>query len=348
MTSWIVVAKLLTGGLQYCMFKIVFKYRCAAPGEEEEEFKSHVFLTFVTCFAMLVVIAPFFYQEIYNRRALGIKPTYPYTRRAHLLTIMPAILEVTGMLVSLTANTVLDASVMVLLKSIRIPVSAFMNKYIVGRSLHLYQKAAVFITILGIIPVMCSETFKDKSSEAPTISPYVAFIMVAVAEVFKGIRYVYEERLIKIEKLSSEFLVFMQSLIDTLISIGFIVVYHLIGQENWFGTWGKLSNSPGLWLLLIFQILLTGFHNYTSTLITEKLSSLHNVLISQGRVVVTAVFMIIIERFFRCMGEKLGWNTAINSIGYVLFVLAALLYNGNVRLPWKQCYPEEDKMVSVS
>ena len=335
------------------MFKIVTRYPCTRDDGKEEQFGSNVFLTFVTCFAMLVVIAPFFYKELreYNqdRKLQGLSSAYPYPLRSHLLTILPALLEVSGLIIALTANMVLDASVMVLLKSIRIPVSAFMNKYIIGKALHRYQVAAVVITILGVIPVMASTWMKDVGNEEKEvsrgISSSVAIAMVATAEVFKGIRYVYEERLIKIEKLSSEFLVFMQSIIDTLVSIVFIVVAHNVSNklvhEDWYNTWTKLSGAPGLWALLFVKIALVGFHNYTSTLITEKLSSLHNVLISQGRVVVTAVFMALIELCFAGMGEKVGLHTAINTIGYVFFIAAALIYSGSVKLPWSSCYPEE-------
>lgn len=347
----IVTAKLLTGGLQYCMFKFILKHKCdAGDGQGLKEFGNHVFLTFVTCLAMFVVVAPFFYKELKdynrNRHTQGLRPSYPYSLRAHLLTITPALLEVTGLMVSLTANKVLDATVMILLKSIRIPVSAIMNKFIVGRALKPYQITAVVITILGLAPVVYSENLKPHKPTSDdsilSISPHVAIGLVAIAEIFKGVRYVYEERLIKIEKLSSEFLVFMQSLIDTVVSIGFVAIAHYWGVESWTGTWKMLCSSWGLWVLLVLMIALVGFHNYTSTLITENMSSLHNVLISQGRVVVTMVFMVIIELFLPGMGEKLGYHTVFDSMAWALFIVAALVYNGNVVLPWSQCYPVEE------
>jgi len=51
-TAWIVVAKLLTGGLQYCMFKVVIRDPCTRDDGQEERFGSNIFVTFVTWFAM--------------------------------------------------------------------------------------------------------------------------------------------------------------------------------------------------------------------------------------------------------------------------------------------------------
>ena len=191
----IVTIKLLTGGLQYVVFKMLLHYHCDDGTGVEKEFKKTYFLGVVTFFAMLLLVIPYFYAEIRDhnasRKLAGLPPSYPYATRAHLLTVFPAILEVVGVLLSFEANKSLGATTMLLLKSLRIPVSALMTKFFVGRSQHAYQWLAVGITIMGLIPVGMAESAESKKASGPVDTQALISVgLIVICEVLKGVRYV--------------------------------------------------------------------------------------------------------------------------------------------------------------
>ena len=348
----VILIKVLTGGLQYVVFKAIIHWECenvegkvGADGKViMQEFRKSYFLSLVSFFAMLLLIVPYFFKEIrdyYTSRK----------QRAHLLTIFPGLLEVTGVVLSFFANQSLNATTMLLLKSLRIPISAFMTKVLVGRSQKAYQWLAVAITLMALVPIGLAESAeKKKSSDSPIdVMTMVSLGLIVLSEITKGVRYVYEEKLIKLEKMSTEFVVFMESVVGLIVCIFIVIAVNFIpgtdGKpvEDAYETWVFLKNSVPLQVMLVLNIFLCGIHHYTTTLITEYLSSVHSVLISQLRPIVTFVVCVLIHYTSgHKSGEEITPWTSLKVFGFALSILAALLYNGNVRAPCDSCYPIED------
>jgi hypothetical protein len=348
----IVTIKTITGGLQYVIFKLMLDWECCDSNGVCQKFRKNYFLTFVTFLSMLLLIVPYYYAEVRDfnasRKIAGQPSSYPYNLRSHLLTVFPAILEVAGVLLSFEANNTIGATTMLLLKSLRIPVSAFLTKFLVGRAQKRYQWLAVGITMIGLIPVGMSESH-GKSRAADFTKTIISIGLIVVSEILKGIRYVYEEKLIKLEKISSEFLVFMESIIGLFIaSIVLISVNYMETdgnpRESLAVTWSQISSNLALQLMLPANILLVGTHNYATTLITEHLSSIHNVLISQFRTIVSFAVCVMIHYWISPnYGEDINLFTPLKVLGFGLFIYAALLYNGNVKVPFQACYPVEEQ-----
>ena len=359
----VILIKVLTGGLQYVIFKAIMHWQCddinGAVGPDgkviQHDFEKNYFLSLVSFFSMLLLIVPYFYKEIKDhyasRKEKGLVASYPYSMRAHLLTIFPGVLEVAGVLLSFYANKSLNATTMLLLKSLRIPISALMTKFLVGRSQKAYQWLAVAITIVALVPIGLAESAeKKKSSDDPIdVKTMISLGLLVLSEVTKGIRYVYEEKLIKLEKMSTEFVVFMESVVGLFICVFIVIAVHFIpsgnGQpvEDAYETYVYIKSSVPLQIMLVANIILCGVHHYTTTLITEYLSSVHSVLISQLRPIVT--FVVCVGIYYitgHKSGEAITAWTALKVFGFALSVLAALLYNGNVRAPCDSCYPIED------
>lgn len=352
----IVIIKLLTGGLQYVVFKMLLHYHCDDGTGTVKEFNKNYFLGVVTFFAMLLLVIPYFYAEVRDhnasRKLAGLPPSYPYGTRAHLLTVFPALLEVVGVLLSFEANKKLGATTMLLLKSLRIPVSAVMTKFFVGRSQRAYQWLAVAITIMGLVPVGMAESAESKKESGPVdVRALISVGLIVICEFLKGIRYVYEEKLIKIEKISSEFLVFMESVIGLVVAIIVMIAVNYIPlgenggpKESLAETWAMLYGSTAIQVLLAINIVLVGVHNYSTTLITQYTSSVFNVLISQFRALVTFIASVLVHYCYDPLfGEEFTVYTPLKFVGYVMFIVAALLYNGNVRAPCDSCYPIDER-----
>ena len=364
-TAIVVTIKLVTGAFQYILNKIITDYKavglqdnsCVENGaklDAPRKFGKSFFNTVVIFLSMLLVVLPFFLSELrkFNaaRRVAGLPPAHPYNRRAYWLTFLPSILDVIAVAFSMAATKGIAAVATILLKSLRIPVSALMTKTILGKSQKPYQWAGVVVTLLGLVPVgFASQMRAGKDYDPVTIPLWLCLIFTVLGELLRGFRYVYEEKLIKTEKMSAEFVVFMESLIGFVVAIFMVLIAHLIpgnncGRvENMHDTFAMLKNESALIALFASNFLLIGIHNYSTTLITKHLTSMHNMIISQARVIVAWLPSVAVHYIWkgRIKGEEIDYYTFFDFAGFVILALGAFVYNGSVKLPWERCYPAE-------
>jgi Nucleotide-sugar transporter len=207
----IIATKILTGGVQYALCKVILDWKVPDDDGSIGKFGKNIFMAVVTFFAMLLVIAPYFYKEVADfnasRKLAGQTPSYPYSKRAHILCIIPGILEAASILLSTWSNKTLSATTVLLLKSLKIPVTALMTVFYMKRPLKVYHWAAVAITILGVIPIGLAESMERECGQDKEQAMWLLGLsigMIVLSEVIKGVRGVLEEKLIQVEKLSTE------------------------------------------------------------------------------------------------------------------------------------------------
>ena len=366
-TAIAVTVKLVVGGLQYVVTKLCLDWEVQGMGDKPEKFKKDGFLTAVTFLSMLLLILPFFIKELTNHRAkqreAGLVATHPYSLRDYGLTLMPAVLDVVAVAMSMKANKSLNATVMILLKSTRIIVTAFLTRFVLRKPQQLYQWFGVFVTIVGLLPVCLANYFREGENEdkkeKQSMDFTLALSIVLVAEILRGIRYVYEERLMKINKLSAEFVVFMESLVGFIFSVIFMIGAHfwiIEGKESNYGrlenmedTFTMLGNSWSLWLLIIAHFSLVGIANYSTTLVSKYLSSTLNAIISQARTVVVWLPMILLSNLgpkkadgHGKYGEPLDRWSTLEILGFIFLAISTFVYSGKLKLPLPWCYPEDE------
>jgi drug/metabolite transporter (DMT)-like permease len=398
-----VAVKLLVGGLQYVVLKVCLDWpsrglpvdECADRDslEERHPFGKNFLIGAITFASMLAVILPYFYAECRDfsrsRQLSGLPPKHPYSRRAYMLTLTPAVLDVAAVVLSLAANKSIPATTMIILKSMRIIISAFLSKFILHKAQQPYQWMGVLITTLGLIPIFVVDFLrsadekeaeaaykkhigmaedKDKSSNA------IAFVFVIVAELMRAIRYLLEERLMKMESLSAEFVVYMESLVGLVISVAIMFMAHGITAksvakncgrvENLSDTWAMLKNEWVLWVLLTCHFVFVGVSNYATTLVTKYTSSVLNAILSQARTIVvwlpSVILGFVAERESEFtdhngkyhpgvarFGEPFDKFVPLVFLGFFVVTAGAMVYSGHIRIPGTRCQPEPKKPKTV-
>ena len=127
-----------------------------------------------------------------------------------------------------------------------------------------------------------------------------------------------------------------------------MLISNSIGRENLSETIYMLSHSPPVQWLLLATILSSGICNIAGAFITKYLSSVHNAIVSELRVVLVWVPNII--RYFldkknaqaedrSVKGEPLDWFSILKVIGFATLITGAYVYNGNIKLPFYRLYP---------
>lgn len=281
-----VITKLTTGGLQYVVIKTILDFEGSGlpdsecPGRTDKTYKFHknFFSSAVIFLSMLLIVLPFFIDECrkYNasRKLSGLPPAHPYGRRAYWLSLLPGILDIVAVELTMTANKALGAVTMLLLKSLRIVVAAVLTRFILYKPQKPYQWLGVAVTLLGLIPVgFASENRKkeeallkpkNKKNDSENNDVLISLLLVLIGEILRGLRYVYEEKLIKVEKMSAEFVVYTESLIGFVVASVALWVAHMIpgkncgSRENLYDTIAFLNNSPVLYVLFVVNFFLVG------------------------------------------------------------------------------------------
>jgi drug/metabolite transporter (DMT)-like permease len=353
-----VFVKLFLGAAQYILLKDLFHYEVGG-----KEFNRTYFVTFATFAAMVLTSLPLGYGEVLK----CFSPEAPtetsnvYSLRGALLTSIPGFLDFLALQISYEASLTLAASVVVLLKATRVIFTASLTSFILKKSQKPYQWVGIVITILGVVPIAGESLLraksggKQKSSEAVMI----ALALILAAELFRAIRFVYEERLLKKERLSPSFMVLMESCFGLGFATASWFFADFVGFESISETFSMLRQSGPLQGILITAVLAAGICNIAGAFITKYLSSVHNALVSELRVVF--VWLPNVIRYFidkedaalenrSPKGEPLDWFSTLKVAGFGILILGAYVYNGNVRLSCSRLYPvepTEDKPLAV-
>ena len=399
-----VAVKLLVGGLQYVVLKVCLDWpsqglsgdECKGVEEgEKKAFKKNFLFGVITFASMLFVILPYFYKECRDfarsRQLSGLPAKHPYSRRAYMLTMTPAVLDVVAVILSLYSNKFIPATTMIILKSMRIVISAFLSKFILHKAQMPYQWMGVLITTLGLLPIFIVDFLRHNEEDAAKKAYFkhmgkadkkdkegsasMAYVLVIIAEFMRAIRYLLEERLMKMESMSAEFVVYMESLVGFVISLLAMIGAHYITapslakncgrMEHMGDTWAMMKSEWMLWLLLSLHFVFVGVSNYATTLVTKYTSSVLNSILSQARTIVVWLPCVILgfvaEREYAFtdldgnyhpgnakFGEPFDRWVPLVFVGFGVVTCGALVYSGDLKLPGNRCQPEPKKPKKVS
>jgi hypothetical protein len=224
-----------------------------------------------------------------------------------------------------------------------------------------YQWVGIIVTVLGVLPIAGESLGRASSKSSCHGSPstdkvLISLALILLAELCRAIRFVFEERLLKHERLTPSFMVLMESCFGLVFASASWLVADVLGWELIDQTLSMLRNSATLQGLVITAVLAAGICNIAGAFITKYLSSVHNALVSELRVVFVWIPNVI---YYFCdkaeaeeenrapHGEPLdGWS-ALKIVGFAILISGAYVYNGSIRLPCSRLYPEQPAPLSA-
>ena len=357
-----VFVKVGLGSIQYIFMKDLLHTKSQIADGSTQEFDNRAwFLTFATFVAMFLCslpVVPMEYRKYQSKqRDESGALVNMYSMRLFLYTFLPAGLDFAALVLTYRTNAYLLSSVMVLLKGSRAVFTAGMTSTVLKRKQTGYQWAGIIVTSLGVVAIAVESVVRNSMSDTQSQHSSgvicLAIILTLLAELMRAIRFVYEERLIKINRLSAQALVFFESSAGLFLATGGWLIAGITGRENIQDTLAMVSNSRNLQWLLISTVLIAGICNVAAAFITKYLSSVHNALCSEIRVVFVWIPQVI-RRFIskanntdnipdhKLPGEPLDALCIVKLLGFALLISGAMIYNGNIKLPFKKLYPQDN------
>lgn len=253
--------------------------------------------------------------------------------------IIPSILEYIGQILFMYGMKSIPMALSMTLKGSRVVFSAILVVIFLKRQLFKFHWAGVALTILGLV-IASLPTFiepKDKSKSASESGLGIALVLSG--EFVRSFKGVFEERLMKRLHYDAIMVVGLQGLFAFTLSIPILAIVHAIqldGKplEDFSVSWKQFSTSPLIWgLSMTFPITVSGLF-LSGAYVVKLMSSVHNALTGIITTSIVWVVTIIIYKIDSQRGVQVAVIDLLQLTGFAIVVLASLLYDSIIRLPW--------------
>lgn len=362
-TFWAVVSKLVFGSAFYVIYRIIIK-SCSNPTYDFDELEaSKNYMNkycpvgetafgkgiFVMTIGWLSMVPSLLYFLIFRKAKSEPKS---YGTRAMGLIAVPSAIDMVATALSTYGNPWISLSLAFIFKGGRVVFSAILTVSLLRRKLYMHHWVAVVTCIVGLIVAASSQLLMEPSA-------CWGVVLVLGSELFKALRIVIEERLMKNDSFEPTFLVGIEGVYGSAVfTIALFVAWlGVSGSEG-----GSFENLPDTFsriresslLIALFCILppITCIMSITSAVVTRNLSAVHNGLISVVRIGVLWIFELVIYSSFKGsgFGKQIGepWTqySWLKLMGLLIVVFSTLLYDEDVKLPCIFKYSKDEEETS--
>lgn len=350
-TFWAVLIKLIVGSSFYILTRLIMK-SCSEPSYSfdyavaadkytnkncplgETAFSKGVFVMTVGWASM----APALIWFVIFRKKKALDTSYG--RKAILTVAVPSSVDMVSTALNTYGSQYISLSLAFIFKGGRVVFSAILTMTLLKRRLYMHHWTSVFLCIVGLIVAASSQLFTEPSS-------VFGVAMVLGAELFKALRIVIEEKLMKCDSFEPTFIVGIEGLYGAFVfGITLIVVwlgipgYEAGSFENLPDTFYRIAHSERLIALFCIFPIVTCIVSIVSAVVTRNLSAVHNGLISVIRV--GLLWMCELFFYYTFMGSTFGmqmgepWNrySVLKLIGFGIVLFSTLLYDEDIKLKW--------------
>lgn len=260
-------------------------------------------------------------------------------RRAIMLVAVPSALDMISTALATFGAPWISLSLAFIFKGGRVVFSAILTVVLLKRRLYSYHWASVCLCMLGLLVAASSQLFMYPST-------FVGVLLVLGSELFKALRIIMEERLMKDEAFEPTFIVGIEGMYGTLVFLTTLLLVWLCIRgsdggsfENLQDTLIRAGESPTLISLLCVFPIITCVTSVTSAVVTRNLSAVHNGLISVIRVGILWMFELILfyafadSSFGKQMGEAWTPYSSLKLVGFLIVLFSTLLYDEDIKIP---------------
>lgn len=276
---------------------------------------------------------------------------HPVTKKQLIYTILPSFLDLICASTLMAGTMKIPMSLVLTLKGVRVLFSAILVIFVFNRKQRMYNWAGVAIALTGVGLAVLSAILNDGPSSNMT-NTIVGIGLIMASEFFRSLMVVSQEYLIKVIGCDSSFMVGLQGIYGGVLMVGFLLVAWLLipgsdlggSMENLYATFRLASQSPAiitvLCILPIFVVL--GF--ISSGLVTKTMGAVMNAMCTLLMTAAVWLIEIMIHAIDPSRGNKWAPYSYLQLIGFLLVVVALLVYDGTyLRLPGFE-YATESKL----
>lgn len=293
------------------------------------------------CFAMPMFI---FWQKKH------VDPS-TYNKRMVILMIIPSMFECVAFCLGTYAQILMALSLAMIMKGAKVVFSAIFTVTFLKRKLEKFHWFAVALCVAGLAVAGGSEYLNNSESVGTIL---LGTAMMLSCECLKAFHIIFDEKLFKHNKCAITFVVGMEGIYSCLVLIPLTLLAWLVipgpdggsleNLEDTFHRIGESSTISGILCIYPITVLVV---TIAGAMVTKHLSGVHNALISVARSILIWALELIFyyaapKDLARMYGQPWGPFTYLKLIGFVLVIVATLIYDEDIKIPSLFNYPQPE------
>jgi hypothetical protein len=238
------------------------------------------------------------------------------------------------------------------MKGAKVVFSAIFTVTFLKRKQYPYQWFSVALCLAGLAIAGASEYLNNKSQAGYII---LGCSLLLASECMKAFHVIYDEKMLKAFKADSLFVVGMEGIYSIIFLVPALFIAWLVipgsdgagALEDLEDTFYRLSNSNMLKVMFSVLPIVVVVYGIAGVMIIKYLTGVHNALISiLPSLVAWALELILFYSLPEYLAIQYGvpWKafSALKLVGFIIVILATLLYDGTLKIPIVFKYPKPE------
>lgn len=266
-----------------------------------------------------------------------------YSKKMIILMIIPSMFECVAFCLGTYAQILMALSLAMIMKGAKVVFSAIFTVTFLKRKLERFHWFAVGLCVGGLVIAGGSEYLNNKGNVGTIL---LGTAMMLGCECLKAFHIIFDEKMFKHNKCDVTFVVGIEGIYSCIILIPMtILAWRVIpgseggSFESLSDTFHRISESPTIRGILCVYPITVLIVTIAGAMVTKHLSGVHNALISVARSIVIWALELIFyyaapADLARMYGQPWGPFTYLKLIGFIFVILATLIYDEDIKLPW--------------
>jgi hypothetical protein len=333
--------KIAAGTAFYLILEIMKETCVDSPGakadkcpKDETRWSRPFFSSALLFFGMAFTLVPFFWFRY------GKEGVTKFNGQVILNMLVPSLLEFVGQAMFMMGVLYIPMSLSLTLKGARVVFSAVLLVVFLKRKLFPFHWFAVIATIVGLCIASIQSLVKPSGASKTMSESLTGIALVLGGEFIRSLRAVVEEKLMKKMRYDALLVVGLQGIIGFMLTIPTLFVVTAIKKSD-----GKpledisvtmkqfASNGLIYGLAATFPFTVSGLF-ISGAYVTKLMSAVHNALTTILTNGIVWVLTIIIHYIEPSRGAKLELLALVQLLGFVIILMASLVYDAIIRLPF--------------
>lgn len=311
-------------------------------GDGKTAFEKPIFLSTVVFGSMCLALVWF---AVFRRRHVDPKT---YNRRMILLMFFPSILECIAFCMGIYAQILMALSLAMIMKGAKVVFSCLFTVTFLKRRQFAFHYFSVIICVAGLAVAGWSEFLNNPDTG---LTVFIGCMLLLTSECMKAFHVILDEMMLKENKCDILFVVGMEGLYSILFLVPTLLIAWLVipGSQNGHledlsDTIYRVDSSTVLKALLAVLPAIVVVLAIAGAMIIKYLTGVHNALISVSRSIVAWALELIFyycapTEFANMYGKPWGSYSSLRLVGFIMVIVATLMYDEDIRIPWLFSYP---------
>ena len=283
------------------------------------------------------------------------------TWKGYLLMLIPALFDFAATYLMNFALIVVSSNIFQIMKGCVILFTALLAVFYRKHKMYLYEIVGVIIIVVSLV-VIGSATFcpgyqtsSDESSlsgEESTTSigtTLLGILLIVIGQFLQALQTIVEEQFLHDISAPVTFVVGLEGFYGLIICSCLMPIMGMDWipddlYEDTKDTFIMLGNSPLLIFLFIADTTCVFIFNITGMIITDYISAMvRNIMEPLRMILIWIVSVFLFYVVDESIGEKVGWFTILEVIGFILLTFGFLLYTKVIKIPQIFKYPTKSE-----